>query len=519
MLSSLGYNVRLRYSRSLARTISGPAGGLPEVKQSAATKQNYIFISSLRKKNQKAKVLAVRSSFQLKGSALLPYSRPAGVKAPYWYINRKSKKPNAANKRLSVSKLLTKSWCELRKAYEIYSEIPIFTTFRMRKGTEIHKKLEDGLHVVPTEVVEFNENFITVIPQDELHKFSDQWLGCIHRLLTLFYKGECREVLCHRYMSPKNGELVEVSDITDSDVLVSGIVDNLKLLKRYAGDAICPLHETLIADCNSDIRRIADSLPRIVEEKKNNMEVVVADTKSKARRTTKYLPSVVFSQKLQVMFYINFLKEMGKDKYSTYYMLLKNAEIRGLDIDEPIHISKVIHMMMSEPTILFDLRRLRDGEPIGFEPFDNFCANNKHSSAYSYKDSIFENDSTTTAYKEFLTTWKTPVTLRYLASRMAQLYACLGPLISGKAILDYHYNDGTSSIATFDYDPEILKRESKNSGSFWFGLRDFEPPNPTVENLERICGVCDYVSSCQWRKGSIERRQTLGEELQKIQSL
>ena len=59
-----------------------------------------------------------------------------------------------SSKRLSVTKLLTKGWCELRKMYDIYAQTDIFKSKRVAEGSKIHSTLEERTHKKTKDVLE-----------------------------------------------------------------------------------------------------------------------------------------------------------------------------------------------------------------------------------------------------------------------------------------------------------------------------------------------------------------------------
>lgn len=422
-------------------------------------------------------------------------------------------------RRLSVTKLLTKRWCELREAYDLYAKAPIYEHAQVVEGLATHQKLEDETHPIPEEWQDFVEDFEVAIPKDAFHEFVGSWHENVVKLTNLFTVGEAREVLCHGYLNSNTCEMVKGPVTSEGEVLVSGIIDHLFLTRRGEnhikpqGSGGCISYVPTL-DISNALSQIQDKRDKLTER----YEVIMSDVKTRSIRRVPTQNSVVKSTKLQVMYYRTFMETLGSSPSLTYEKLLLNARRRGLDVDQPIEPSKLISMMAAGDLITSDMRRLRDGENIGFKPFDDFSTESSQSAAYDLAHfyDLITDMRVVQKFEEFFTLWSKPPTLRYFAARLAQLYHEVAPLLSDSLLIEYYYKGENFHNIRFNYDRELVKSECSNSAKFWFGKRDIEPIEPTLKNVMTYCKYCDYEAVCLWRKQATEKSRQLGNDLAQI---
>ncbi|QLL34748.1 hypothetical protein HG536_0H01230 [Torulaspora globosa] len=456
----------------------------------------------------------------------LPFKLPKERPNPYWdaHLGRTvdpdtGKQTLHGKPRLSVTKLLTKRWCELRESYDIYAKAPIYEHPQVIEGLETHQKLEDETHRIPEDWHEFMEHFEVAIPTDEYHELVGSWYESIGKLVNLFTVGEAREVLCHGFLDPNSCQMVEGPVVSEEEVLVSGVIDHLVLTRRarFHGK---PLGLIGCIESRPNLY-IADVLNQIEGQKellKQKYGIVLSDIKTRSIRKIPTQNSVVKSTKLQVMYYRSFLETLGSSPSGTYQRLLLNAQRRKMDIDRPIEPSKLISMMAATDLIISDMRCLRDGENIGFETYDGYFSGRDQGDAYDVTHfyDLITDVSVIQKFEEFFTLWSRPPTLRYFAARLAQMYHEVAPLLSDTLLIEYYCQGENFHNIVFDYDPELMKSECFNSASFWFGKRDIEPIKPTLKNVMTYCKHCDYEEVCLWRKQITDKCRQLGSDLEKI---
>ncbi|QLQ81865.1 hypothetical protein HG537_0G01190 [Torulaspora globosa] len=456
----------------------------------------------------------------------LPFKLPKDRPNPYWdaHLGRTvdpdtGKEIIHGKPRLSVTKLLTKRWCELRESYDIYAKAPIYEHAQVIEGLETHQKLEDETHRISEDWLEFMEHFEVAIPTDEYHELVGSWYESIVKLVNLFMVGEAREVLCHGFLDPNSCQMIEGPTISEEEVLVSGVIDHLILTHRDCiHDKPIELSGCMESGSNLNIADVISQLEGQRELLKQKYQIVVSDIKTRSIRKVPTQNSVVKSTKLQVMYYRSFLETLGSSPSNTYQRLLLNAQRRKMHIDKPIEPSKLISIMAASDLIISDMRCLRDGQDIGFETYDDHFSSTSPVDTYdmSHFHDLITDVNVILKFEEFFTLWSRPPTLRYFAARLAQMYHEVAPLLSDTLLIEYYCQGENFHNIIFDYDPELIKSECFNSASFWFGKRDIEPIKPTLKNVMTYCKYCDYEEVCLWRKQITDKCRQLGSDLEKI---
>lgn len=474
-----------------------------------------------RKEYIASKLAAIKSIFPLENKEFISADPPAHIRNLYFDVYAKDKIDSRGNivlagtTRLSVTKLLTKRWCELSEMYDICSRIPIFEHKQLKIGKMAHEQLEGTVHAIDVSVKDFMDTYEWELADDELHRLAEDWFQCINRLVTLFVKGEAREIICHGYLDSRTGNLVEQGVKDRSDILVSGIIDHVILFDADPTDPV-PLLPALRSETKNDLREMIATIKDTISSVQH-LEIAVSDVKTRPRKTIPNYPSVINASKLQIMYYRNFIETLGSNPTLAYQKLLLNAERRGINIDDPINISNLIYFMEIDPSLTADFERIMLGEPIGFEPFDEFQykEDGKSYDLSKYAD-LTVDESTIHKYGKFYQEWAKPPTLRYFAARMAQLYNLIKPLLSDHLMIEYYAGDVNFKTLYFNYDPNWLAAECKDSSMFWFGQRLPRPVPPTKKNIETFCKYCDFHDVCSWRAKGDETMRQLGKELQSL---
>lgn len=467
-----------------------------------------------------------------KNPGYLNYSLPKGMSNPYqdaiarYVINPETGEYECHGvPRLSVTKLLTKRWCELREAYDIYAKIPIYEHPQVQEGLTAHQRLEDETHPISEEWQTFAESFEIEIPSDDFHELAGSWLQSMIKMTNLFIDGQAREVLCHGYLDSRSGQLIDSSVKDEEDITVSGIIDHL-ILKQKSSASIGSVHDitptrlgnVIIDDSSYDISEVLNNLKEARPYLRETYEVVVSDVKTRSIRKIPGQNSVLKATKLQVMYYRYFLETLAADPSSTYEKLLLNAQRRRFDVDKPINPAKLISMMAGDDIITSDMRRLKNGDTIGFAPFDDFYSDNIVTTEYDMSNfyELLTDVRVIEKYEEFFTLWAKPVTLRYFAARLAQIYHEVGSLLSDQLMVEYYNNGDNFYNIMFEYDFEKLQTNCFDSAMFLFGKRDIDPIKPNLKNFLTYCKYCDYEDVCSWKRNGSEMCRGLGGDLAKV---
>ncbi|QLG70843.1 hypothetical protein HG535_0A07860 [Zygotorulaspora mrakii] len=479
-----------------------------------------------RQKYTERKISLTKAIFgeDQENAGYLSYHLPRSMPSPYYDVYCKREQNGSKNdqereimQRLSVTKLLTKRWCELREAYDIYSNVDIFAHPQLLQGIASHRKLEYETHPVSEETQAFKDTFELQVPDDKFHKLAGSWSETVSKMLNIFVDGEAREVLCHGYLDANSGHLKSGSSINECDILISAVVDHLVLRKKGTAGTLFPfkLSNSVITRDGQDIAESLKQLRKNESFLKENFEIIVGDVKTRSFRRVPSHENVIKATKLQVMYYRHFLEELSIDTTSTYFKLLANAERRGFDVDQPVDPAKVISMMAQNEYMVLDMKRLRDGEPIGFNPFDSKNVENKKYNLTHYS-ALLNDANTIERYGDFFTEWRKPVTLRYLASRLAQVYREVGRLLCSALMVEYYVRNENFHNTLFDYDVDYLMENSHDSALFWLGKRDIEPIGANIKNFTSYCKHCDYETVCSWRKKGVTKCLDLGDDLVRI---
>ncbi|RLV90103.1 Exonuclease V mitochondrial [Spathaspora sp. JA1] len=481
-------------------------------------------------------------------TSLLPLQSPLENFTPFEYYSKyNSSKSLIDNPRLSVTKMLTLSWCELKQYYEIFSGSPyVEPTPSMSLGTKVHSQLERDIHPhIETTNIEdlLLQNFkeILKITQDEeqvrvntlkqlvyghkeVNEMGKAWADeIISRLFTLNTTGEAREVLVHGYLDFENERFItDIDQLPQSDehnkVLVSGVVDSLKLAEKPT---------TTWEDKSSTI-----DLNEFLEST-NNQEtsLILSDIKTRTFNSVPYQDSILDSAKLQTFYYKHMFEVLTHDVGFSYNSLLTNAQKKGIDIDKPLSAIAVLNILRTNYRLFFqDFMKLSQGEPIGFPEFDNITPSDipyEFGKVFQLSDEFSWDHPNHTKFLErlnqidpevnyseillpLLTTWKTPPTIRYFAARASQFYGLFKSNSMPQTSVEYVNNSSGETINTmsYNYNHEELAESIHQSCSFWQGNRN---PIPT-EYVSR-CKYCVFKDKCVVPNGGITSHEKSRMEL------
>lgn len=472
--------------------------------------------------------------------------------------------------RLSVTKLLTKKWCELKDYLSIYTSFVFETKSNaLKQGKKRHLDLEKKLYGDLNNkkiILNVIENFLK-----ELHKIykkkattelqkkliehfkkklkenesesvqSNDWVNnIIIKLHDFFFKLEIRELNTHMFINLKQKKiLTNVSDlhfsnnkINPSLVLISGIIDQLKIINKYDKNDFNLAHEVknhLNLSTNRlgnnlfyfDLIKYFKDLPKIIKPFLNTHEILFSEIKF---RTSDLLPipnDILFSAKLQTFYYKKMFSllsqniENKKLNFSSYRSFLLNAKVRNLNVDLPINVETLIFILRNHFSLFYnDFLLLAEGKSIGLEEFDNdvksivykdydltflenvFTNNQaKKTISFTFLDMLGESENF--SYREIfnkklLKKWKIPPTLRYFIARASQFYSLFQNFSSNQTTVEYYdISNRLLQRSEFIFDEKTFIDEFNNSCSFWMG--EFVPKH--TDNLSK-CSYCEFGSKC-----------------------
>lgn len=445
--------------------------------------------------------------------------------------------------RLSVTKLLTDSWCELQTFYSIYAGLPKRDTSRMRSGTEYHQHLEDQNHakvsadsldaVIAEELAQFSDDEKTILRQNALAaKLGTQWTEqIVVRSLAVAKEKFAREILVHGFLNLYTGKLVTSADEFPSAVLVNGVadivkIDNLECHKDFTrafpkkheeqsqfvediSDRLgaLKLGETPVADLSQELVQAKQTL----DDLSKTHYLHVRDVKTRASNSVPPQQLAVDSAKIQCLYYAQFLDNLSTSVEFAYYSNLENARRRGVYPDTPIGAARAVGVLIANfPALVLDMKRLATGSPLGFEDFDVHSigpGSEEVSLEYSLGSFVSEQ-----RFREILSQfygedshllkedisvlfgpWKKPLTLRYFAARTAQAFNVFHSFKPSSVCIEYH-NVRTHQIIAckhFPFDSKQVDESLQRASQFWTGQR---PPEETADRNK--CKSCDFRSRC-----------------------
>lgn len=393
------------------------------------------------------------------------------------------------------------------------------------------------------------------------------WLdGIMARLVALLTTGQAREVLVHAFVDAAG---VRVGgDIQSEDVLVSGVVDYIgwaasvqevrsprapltaalgesfstsTSLVPHLGPPRCPPLAPPL-DPQPPLDSSGSSQPPIMLDLSDLLaragalwvcsppRLQLTDVKTRSVKSIPAQPSVVDAAKWQVSHYRHFLAALSGAAGPAaatpfgYTMLLANAERRGADVDKPLGLHTMLQLLSAHSDVVWrDFVRLAQGQPLGIPYFDGATPRITPYDARVLldaegrvpRDPDFEGGERRWAQlvAPLLRVWHTPLTLRYFAARLAQLYALLAPSLGAgvDTTVEYHHAASGTCFKTlaFECDDDDYVRHLQSLMAFWRGERPPAQPDDVAK-----CHYCDFRQSC--RVPNPQLTFNLGDELREL---
>lgn len=455
------------------------------------------------------KIASLYDTFRLDHKVLLPREKPPYVnETPFqFHSSHNGNTSYVTQPRLSVTKLLTESWCELRDYYTVYSGSMVEPkTESLLLGTKYHEELEqESFEAI--NIGEFEEILRQYI-QDQDHQDSElalDWVtNLIFKLYTFVIKSETRELLVHGYLDLESQTLEShLEKLNSNSVLVSGVIDHLRLYNKQDVEDLSMFEEIqLFMDGDTvNLQNFFVGVSQIIDSYKDKMGIKITDVKT---RRVNYIPtqeSVLKSSYLQVCYYKQFFQDLSNLPQNTYNLLLHNAKARNCDLDEPIHPFTVLGLLRMYPELLLeDFKTLARGDDIGFEPFDSHSTQRPYDLSQIPGKEIIrrlsgvdEFDYLAILNDSILCEWKKPPTLRYFASRSAQFFGLFKPFNLDDLSIEYHNIRSRSNFKTLEYkfNKDDLENSVISASNFWNG---YAPPRP-IDDISK-CKYCDFNFKC-----------------------
>lgn len=449
--------------------------------------------------------------------------------------------------RLSVSKLLTNTYCELRKYYEIYAGLPSIDSGRLREGRNYHQHLEDQTHaqvneetlisIIDEEIEHFLEEEQALLTKNSWGRYlGEQWIE--HGLVRLLFVAEkhfAREINVHGFINFYNGKLATTAEELLLAVLVNGIADIVKIdqsnankpyrstiardegLSKFIEDLrlqleILRLNKLRLVDLSGEIPKAKEVVTKLSNEGKYYLHV--RDVKTRADDLFPPYQLVMTAARDQCLYYARFFDNLSQSTEFAYASHLENARRRGVEIDEPLGVAWALRIIIAQfPVLAQDMKKLARGEPIGCDEFDEYqkaggsttkvegeaqfsLSNFVTEARFREMLALFYDDSKEIMEMDILDLfqpWRYPLTIRYFAARAAQAYNIFESFEPASVCIEYH-NARSLSIFGFKHYPfdlKLIEQHMDKASKFWSGQR---PPKET--NDLTMCRRCDFRTRC-----------------------
>ncbi|OBA23598.1 hypothetical protein METBIDRAFT_76582 [Metschnikowia bicuspidata var. bicuspidata NRRL YB-4993] len=395
--------------------------------------------------------------------------------------------------RLSVSKLLTDAWCELRSFYEIYAGLPRTSPLpTMKTGTEYHARLELKAHpkrevvTLKTQIILLLSKLSPEVRNEHVRtrhgsSFAQNWMEqTVYRSICASHTKVVRELFIHGFLDLKLGNLVTSQTKLRDGVLVNGIADIVRIdafnAVEYINDAglSSPLHESLVeslpdGSTEFSLTPVLDLSVEIPKAKKFMTNLArdnflhMRDVKTRKLNTVPNQVLAVNAAKLQCMYYAIFLHNLSRSAEFAYASCLENLKTRRIDPDEPISIALATEfLVVNFRVVALDCVRLAKGQHIGFQKFDEYAHRLlDYSLSHFVTEDEFrllmkihygeELDISDFDLTPLFTNWKIPLTLRYVSARTGQAFNIYEAFEPSSVCVEYHNPLKQEIIARMHY--------------------------------------------------------------------
>lgn len=371
-------------------------------------------------------------------------------------------------KALSVSDLVSPSWCELQYWFILTKHGKKRRTPAMKQGTAVHKTLEDEVH--RTVAVEIKTK-------------EDAWglriWNVIQGLRSLRETGMTRELEVWAILDGQvvNGVIDELSYIcpdreleaTESDA--SDDPPPLPAEQRSITDFLSPNGSQTLSQAN-----FGASATTGQNAAKKGSRIYISDVKT--RNSTSIPKAASFRPTLmQLMLYHRLLSAMATNKVDPS-ILFSRYELRA---DEPFteaFIAQISEMFFDDPSDL---------------------CQTSHLDPSSSSAPVIDQDtlSLLLAHNSLTQLWY--LMIRELRTTFPHGEESIGSVL--KAEYRHASNGRIIGSKTFLYDQEVLDTYMNEEMKWWKGERP--AVGVCVEEAYK-CATCDFADECDWRKGKIE---------------
>ncbi|KAL9086447.1 MAG: hypothetical protein Q9159_004159 [Coniocarpon cinnabarinum] len=385
-----------------------------------------------------------------------------------------------SHKPLSVTDFTSPAWCELQYLYSLTHHGRKRRTSAMKRGSSVHKDLEDEVHVtVPIDVQTREDNWGLRI-----------W-NVIQALRTLRVTGMTREV--------------EVWGVVEGEVVV-GIVDELgyqcpdaELEARITGRDVEKKrkgHDIQIAPDQATISEFfkpsQSSVSSSADPAKNTTQrqqkhIYITDVKT---RNSRYVPSAsgMKPTHIQLVLYRRLLTSLASNTVPASLIFER------YDLDPSVHFSD---------ELIQQLAGLEDN-------FDPSASASPLENATAPMEPAIETAVELLTHNNLSKLWE--LMMQEFAVTMPDAQETVSQVLQ---VEFRHAGDGkVMGKRTFAYDEEAVSGFAREEMRWWKGER--EARGVEVEEAWK-CGGCEFNAGCEWRRAKVEesvgryrRRRTEG---------
>jgi len=419
------------------------------------------------------------------------------------------------NPKISVTQLLTDSWCELRSYYDSYACSRAAPSAAMVSGTEQHKSLEDRTHKPEINVTkEIQKNF-TPIMMDQLKNF-ERTLNLISRFIDLLTIGKAREFAVTAIINKETKELIDVNNLqklafvhqkspcyNDQFILASGYLDYLRSESYVNG-----LEKEKWIQNNYSLNTLLETSIK--------GPLTVIDVKTRGKPIVTKSKGVLIGHRYQIGLYRKFLGLMSGENVSginspisvdqinetAYTLLVTDSVQRGYDVDEPVDPVVGLVMLANNPWIITMLEQICVNDLLGNSLYDTFHA--QQSTDYSWdlsqvnpKDfyQVLE-PSLLQRTEQLFTKWKRPLSLRSITALISKFYPLISKKLSQNTKIMYYTDGECFHTSNYLYNPKAINTFMEDKVKFLIGQR---PPRPIEKSeIPQKCGFCRFQSICEY---------------------
>ncbi|ODV85893.1 hypothetical protein CANARDRAFT_179029, partial [[Candida] arabinofermentans NRRL YB-2248] len=412
--------------------------------------------------------------------------------------------------RLSVTKIIPGNWCELQRFFRLYNNLTEEEENRfMIRGKVEHAKYELITHASVSLLTEL----VALLKKQSKSSHNSRvlaavWSRSILRLTELFEFGEAREILVHGVYNMSTEQLLNPANVANEELetytknssnllVISGVIDHL-VLESGKFEGVFDQYQQELEQSITNKQDLSEII------KNPLLYMSVRDLKTRSGRSLPH-PFTQNTSKIQIGMYRKFLEDLSISPEKTYRMMLINSVQRNVDIDEPLSPELVIYLMLNNKYLINDFKRLKNGDPIGFQPFDNDInsprdGSMKYSIAPICEVSGIDAPELIELVKTEIpaelhsgTLWKTAPTYRYLAARLAQLYGLTNDFLSPSLSVEYSAKDTIFNQVNYRYNKSEIESTIEKGMDLWNGRR-----LPLRPQYKTICKSCEFSKQCGW---------------------